>query len=163
MLGKTDSFWKLANVIWNCSCNTLILIKCWMSCTAKLISLRAKTMLLHLGRASQVNLVHQCSGKSAWFVDLKASKQLISLEISWALWGTDSCWDCSSMRTMRERTFSFFFGDSQTVFKYIQVHKMWRIPLTLKAFKKTHPWKIKFRTHFSFGVNIGYQSRSGQH
>ena len=115
MLGKTDLFWKLANVIWNCSCNTLILIKCWMSCTAKLISPRAKTMLLHLGGASQVSLVHQCSGESAGFMDLKASKQLISLEVSWALWGTDSCWDCSSMRTMRERTFSLFFGDSQTV------------------------------------------------
>jgi len=38
-------------------------------------------MLLHLEGASQVNLVYQCSGKSAGFMDLKASKQLISLEI----------------------------------------------------------------------------------
>lgn len=51
-----------------------------MSSTAKLIPLRLKTMVLHLDGTSQVNLVHQRTGESARLVDLKPSKQLISLE-----------------------------------------------------------------------------------
>lgn len=78
MLGKTATFWKLINLIWNSSCITLNLIKCWMSSAVKLISLRAKKMVLHWGGASQVNLVHQHSGESAELIDLKSSKQFPS-------------------------------------------------------------------------------------
>lgn len=74
-LGKTEFFFfNLANVIWNCSCITLILIKCRMSSTAKLIPPRAKPVVLHLGRASPGILNHHHSGESAGLVNLKSSK-----------------------------------------------------------------------------------------
>ena len=80
MLGNRATFWKLTNVIWSCSCCTLILIKCQMAHTANSTEGQDDGITLRWSWSS--DLVHQYGGESAGLMGLKSSKQLISFEHS---------------------------------------------------------------------------------
>lgn len=142
MLGITAAFWKLTNVIWKFSSIILILIKCQMSLTAKLIPRRLKMIVLHLERTSQANLVHQHIGEFARLVDLKPSKQLITLEI--LLSALNLLVDRFILRLLlcgsrRGPSLSPLWQFLTSVFKYVQVHEMARVPLAHGS-----QWRAKF-------------------